>query len=63
MIINPENVTNCYDSNYPEEFKLVVAGRVKKRWVTAPDAKFWSKFSRACPWKCLSAETLALIAG
>ena len=31
MIINPENVTNCYDSNYPEEFKLVVTGRVKKR--------------------------------
>ena len=31
MIINPENVTNCYDSNYPEEFKPVVAGRVKKR--------------------------------
>lgn len=31
MIINPENVTNCYGSNYPEEFKPVVAGRVKKR--------------------------------
>ena len=31
MIINPENVTNSYGSNYPEEFKPVVAGRVKKR--------------------------------
>ena len=31
MIINPKNVTNCYGSNYPEEFKPVVAGRVKKR--------------------------------
>ena len=31
MIINPENVTNSYGSNYPEEFKLVVAGRTKKR--------------------------------
>lgn len=31
MIINPENVTNSYSSNYPEEFKPVVAGRSKKR--------------------------------
>ena len=31
MIINSENVTNCYGSNYPEEFKPVVGGRVKKR--------------------------------
>ncbi len=31
MIINPENVTNDYGSNYPEQFKPVVAGRVKKR--------------------------------
>jgi uncharacterized cupin superfamily protein len=31
MIINPENVTISYSSNYPEEFKPVVAGRTKKR--------------------------------
>ena len=31
MIINLENVTNNYGSNYPEEFKPVVKGRVKKR--------------------------------
>lgn len=31
MIINPENVTNSYGSNYPELFKSVVAGRTKKR--------------------------------
>ncbi|MBW4663082.1 MAG: cupin domain-containing protein [Chroococcus sp. CMT-3BRIN-NPC107] len=31
MIINPENVINNYGSNYPEKFKPVVAGRVKKR--------------------------------
>jgi uncharacterized cupin superfamily protein len=31
MIINLKNVTNRYDSNYPEEIKSVVAGRVKKR--------------------------------
>jgi len=31
MIINPENVTNNYGSNYPEQFKPVVAGRTKKR--------------------------------
>ncbi len=30
MIINLENVTNNYSSNYPEEFKPVVAGRTKK---------------------------------
>ncbi len=31
MIINPENVTNNYGSNYPEQFKPVVVGRTKKR--------------------------------
>lgn len=31
MIINQENVTNNYGSNYPEEFKPVVKGCVKKR--------------------------------
>jgi len=31
MIINLENVTNNYGSNYPEKFKPVVKGRVKKR--------------------------------
>lgn len=31
MIINLENVTISYGSNYPEEFKPVVAGRTKKR--------------------------------
>ncbi len=31
MIIDPENVTNNYGSNYPEQFKPVVAGRSKKR--------------------------------
>ncbi len=31
MIINLENVTNNYSSNYPEEFKPVVVGRTKKR--------------------------------
>jgi uncharacterized cupin superfamily protein len=31
MIINPKNVTNSYDSNYPKQFKPVVAGRGKKR--------------------------------
>ena len=31
MIIDPENVTISYDSNYPKQFKPVVAGRGKKR--------------------------------
>lgn len=31
MIINLENVTNHYNSNYPEQFKPLVAGRIKKR--------------------------------
>lgn len=31
MIIDLENVTNNYGSNYPEQFKPVVAGRSKKR--------------------------------
>lgn len=31
MKINPENVTNSYGSNYPEKFKPIVAGRIKKR--------------------------------
>ncbi|WP_192819834.1 hypothetical protein [Synechocystis sp. PCC 7509] len=31
MKINLENVTISYISNYPEQFKPVVAGRVKKR--------------------------------
>ena len=31
MIINLENVTNNYGSNYPEEFKPVVVGRTKRR--------------------------------
>ncbi|MEG4507900.1 cupin domain-containing protein [Microcoleus sp. F6_B4] len=31
MIVNPENVPERTGSNYPQEFKSVVAGRVKKR--------------------------------
>lgn len=31
MIINPEHVPNRTSSNYPEQFKALVAGRVKQR--------------------------------
>lgn len=31
MIINPENIPNKTSSNYPEQFKPLVAGRSKKR--------------------------------
>ncbi|MGL5065457.1 MAG: cupin domain-containing protein [Microcoleus sp.] len=31
MIINPENVPDSAGSNYPQQFKALVAGRVKKR--------------------------------
>lgn len=31
MIINPENVPESTGSNYPQQFKAAVAGRVKKR--------------------------------
>ncbi|NJL70003.1 MAG: cupin domain-containing protein [Microcoleus sp. SM1_3_4] len=31
MIINPENVPESTGSNYPQQFKSAVAGRVKKR--------------------------------
>ena len=31
MVINPQDVPDTKSSNYPEQFKPVVAGRVKKR--------------------------------
>lgn len=31
MIINPENIPDKTSSNYPEQFKSLVAGRSKKR--------------------------------
>ncbi len=31
MIINPENVPDKISSNYPQQFKHLVAGRSKKR--------------------------------
>ena len=31
MIVNPENVPESTGSNYPQQFKSAVAGRVKKR--------------------------------
>lgn len=39
MIINPDRVPENYGSNYPEQFKHVVAGRSKKRLGNAASLK------------------------
>ena len=39
MIINPENIPEKIGSNYPEPFKALVAGRIKKRLGDAANLK------------------------
>lgn len=39
MIINPDHVPESYGSNYPEQFKHLVAGRSKKRLGNAAGLK------------------------
>ncbi|WP_293129463.1 cupin domain-containing protein [Microcoleus sp. bin38.metabat.b11b12b14.051] len=53
MIINPENVPNSTGSNYPEQFKSAVAGRVKKRLGNAAGLQnFGVNLVRLAPGSC-----------
>ena len=53
MIVNPENVPDSIGSNYPQQFKSVVAGRVKKRLGNAAGLKnFGVNLVRLAPGSC-----------
>ena len=53
MIINPENVPNSIGSNYPQQFKSAVSGRVKKRLGDAAGLKnFGVNLVRLAPGSC-----------
>ena len=53
MIINPENVPDSTGSNYPEQFKSAVAGRVKKRLGNAAGLlNFGVNLVRLAPGSC-----------
>jgi uncharacterized cupin superfamily protein len=53
MIVNPENVPNSIGSNYPQQFKSAVAGRVKKRLGDAAGLKnFGVNLVRLAPGSC-----------
>ncbi|MBW4640928.1 MAG: cupin domain-containing protein [Gloeocapsa sp. UFS-A4-WI-NPMV-4B04] len=53
MIINPENIPNKTSSNYPEQFKPLVAGRSKKRLGDAAGLKnFGVNLVKLTPGSC-----------
>ena len=53
MIVNPENVPDSTGSNYPEQFKSAVAGRVKKRLGNAAGLQnFGVNLVRLAPGSC-----------
>ncbi len=53
MIIYPENVLETTGSNYPQQFKPAVAGRVKKRLGNAAGLKnFGVNLVRLAPGSC-----------
>jgi uncharacterized cupin superfamily protein len=53
MIVNPENVPDSTGSNYPQEFKSAVAGRVKKRLGNAAGLQnFGVNLVRLAPGSC-----------
>lgn len=53
MIIHPENVPESKGSNYPQQFKFVVAGRVKKRLGDAAGLRnFGVNLVRLAPGSC-----------
>jgi len=53
MIINPENIPNKTSSNYPEQFKPLVAGRSKKRLGDAAGLKnFGVDLVKLAPGSC-----------
>lgn len=53
MIINPENISDQTSSNYPEQFKLLVAGRSKKRLGDAAGLKnFGVNLVKLAPGSC-----------
>lgn len=53
MIVNPENVPNSIGSNYPQQFKSAVSGRVKKRLGDAAGLKnFGVNLVRLAPGSC-----------
>ena len=53
MIINPENIPTKTTSNYPEQFKLLVAGRSKKRLGDAAGLKnFGVDLVKLAPGSC-----------
>lgn len=53
MIVNPEDVAEITTSNYPQQFKPVVAGRVKKRLGNAAGLKnFGVNLVRLAPGSC-----------
>jgi uncharacterized cupin superfamily protein len=53
MIVNPENVPESTGSNYPQQFKSVVAGRVKKRLGNAAELQnFGVNLVRLAPGSC-----------
>ena len=53
MIIDPENVPDSTGSNYPEQFKSAVAGRVKKRLGNAAGLQnFGVNLVRLAPGSC-----------
>jgi len=53
MIINPENIPTKTTSNYPEQFKLLVAGRSKKRLGDAAGLKnFGVNLVKLAPGSC-----------
>jgi uncharacterized cupin superfamily protein len=53
MLINPENVPEKTGTNYPEEFKSVVAGRYRKRLGDVAGLKnFGVNLTRLLPGSC-----------
>jgi uncharacterized cupin superfamily protein len=53
MIVNPENVPESTGSNYPQQFKSAVAGRVKKRLGDAAGLQnFGVNLVRLAPGSC-----------
>ena len=53
MIIHPKNVTESTGSNYPQQFKSAVAGRVKKRLGNAAGLhNFGVNLVRLAPGSC-----------
>lgn len=53
MLINPENIPEKISSNYPEQFKTLVAGRYRKRLGDAAGLKnFGVNLTKLAPGSC-----------